>query len=225
MKTQAENDSIVSSFLDCLNAKAFPCISAKTAVAKSHVGCLVADHMACPKDDMAVLHFLYDFIDTYRCTDGIFYSAAIIFKEPIALTEIEFDTLMWKRLQALSDLDAKNYSYDKRVDPDPHSSNFSFSIKEEAFFIIGMHAASIRAARQFIYPTLVFNPHAQFEKLKQNDKYESLKNVTRKRDIAYSGSVNPMLDDFGKSSEARQYSGRMYNDQWKCPFIVKPIQK
>lgn len=225
MQNQTENDIITSSFFDCLNAKAFPCISAKAALAKNHIVCLVADNMACPKDDMAILHFLYNFIDTYRRADEIYYSAAIIFKGPLVLTEIEFDALLWKRLQALADQDAKKYSYDKRVDPDPASENFSFSIKEEAFFVIGMHAASTRFARQFTYPTLVFNPHAQFEKLKQNNKYDGLRDVTRKRDITYSGSVNPMLDDFGKSSEARQYSGRMYDDRWKCPFSVKPIQK
>ncbi len=225
MQNQTENDIIISSFFDCLNAKSFPCVSAKAALAKGHIACLVVDHMACPKDDTAILHFLHNFIDGYRCADAVFYSAAIIFKGPSALTETEFDTLLWKRLQALADHDAKNYSYDKRVDPDPVSANFSFSIKEEAFFIIGMHAASTRIARQFTYPTLVFNPHSQFEKLKQHNKYESLRDVTRKRDIVFSGSVNPMLDDFGRSSEARQYSGRMYDDQWKCPFTVKPKQK
>ncbi|MEO8174066.1 MAG: guanitoxin biosynthesis heme-dependent pre-guanitoxin N-hydroxylase GntA, partial [Sediminibacterium sp.] len=160
-----------------------------------------------------------------RQSKDIFSSAAIIFEGPLELTETLFDTVLWKRLQALSDLDSQNYSYDQRVDPDPASPDFSFSIKEEAFFIIGMHPASSRAARQFSYPVIVFNPHAQFEDLKQRNKYESVRSITRKRDTVYSGSVNPMLDDFGSSSEARQYSGRVYDAEWKCPFTHKSKQK
>jgi FPC/CPF motif-containing protein YcgG len=212
---------IIDSFLGFLKDKAFPCVSARAAVAREKVDCLVVGHIACPKDDLTILHFLYDFVDAYRKSKEVFSSAAIIFEGPLDLTEELFDELLWKRLQALSNIDAVNYSYDQRVDADPASPNFSFSLKEEAFFIIGMHPASSRTARQFMYPALVFNPHAQFEDLKQKNKYEGIKNITRKRDTAYSGSVNPMLDDFGRSSEAKQYSGKAYDTEWKCPFTFK----
>ncbi|MBA3674464.1 MAG: YqcI/YcgG family protein, partial [Chitinophagaceae bacterium] len=88
------------------------------------------------------------------------------------------------------------------------------------FYIIGLHTASSRQARQFKYPTLVFNPHAQFEQLKETAKYDMMKNAVRKRDIAFSGSVNPMLQDFGESSEAYQYSGRKYDESWQCPLKI-----
>jgi uncharacterized protein len=213
-------NDIIATYLGFLNNKAFPCVGAKAALAKQQVKCMVAGDMRCPIDDRSILQFLYDFVDEYRLSNGIFYSAAIIFEEPVTLTEDVFDELLWKRLQALANLDAEKHLYDKRVDADPSSANFSFSIKEEAFFIVGLHPASSRASRQFKYPTLVFNPHAQFEKLKQTNKYQLIRNVARKRDIAYSGSVNPMLDDFGNSSEAFQYSGRRYDDQWKCPLYI-----
>lgn len=212
--------NIEASYFDFLNTKAFPCIGAKTALARHQAICMVVGHMACPKDDPAILQFLYRFVDDYRQSDQLFHSAAIIFEEPVSLTENIFDELLWQRLQALSNMDAEKYSYDKRVDADPTSGNFSFSLKEEAFFIIGLHPGSSRASRQFNYPTLVFNPHQQFEKLKQTNKYESMKATVRKRDIAYSGSVNPMLNDFGESSEALQYSGRNYDKQWKCPLHI-----
>ena len=73
---------------------------------------------------------------------------------------------------------------------------------------------------QFKYPALVFNPHAQFEKLRSTAKYEVMKNTVRKRDIALSGSVNPMLQDFGESSEVYQYSGRKYDADWQCPLKI-----
>ena len=77
---------------------------------------------------------------------------------------------------------------------------------------------SSRLARRFRYPTLVFNPHQQFEELRATAKYDMMKNVVRKRDVAYSGSINPMLQDFGESSEVYQYSGRKYDDTWQCPL-------
>ena len=169
---------------------------------------------------LAILQFLYDFVDDYRNSKEFYHSAAIIFKGPEFINEEMFDELLWQRLQALADLDAENYSFDKRVNNAPSSPNFSFSIKEEAFYIIGLHANSSRQSRKFRYPTLVFNPHAQFEELRETSKYEIMKNVVRKRDIAYSGSVNPMLEDFGKSSEVYQYSGRKYDDTWQCPLKI-----
>ena len=156
----------------------------------------------------------------YRNSNEFYHSAAIIFTGPQIINEEMFDALLWQRLQALEILDAENYKYDNRVEADPASAKFSFSIKEEAFYIIGLHAASSRQARRFIHPTLVFNPHAQFEQLRASSKYDAMKNTVRKRDIAFSGSVNPMLQDFGEASEVFQYSGRKYDDSWKCPLKI-----
>ncbi len=47
-----------------------------------------------------------------------------------------------------------------------------------------------------------------------------MKNAIRKRDVAFSGSVNPMLEDFGKTSEVYQYSGRNYDSNWQCPLKI-----
>jgi FPC/CPF motif-containing protein YcgG len=83
-----------------------------------------------------------------------------------------------------------------------------------------LHPNSSRTGRQFKYPALVFNPHKQFEQLKETHKYASLKKVVRKRDLSISGTVNPMLEDFGEASEVYQYSGRQYNQQWQCPLKI-----
>ncbi len=213
-----ERDTIIEDFLSFLKHKAFPCIGAKASMATAQLKCTVAGHMACPNDDRGILQFLYDFIIAYRGSDGLFHSAAIIFRQPAVDSEEMFDALLWQRLQALSDLDAETYGYDERVNPVPTSSFFSFSLKEEAMFVIGLHPSSSRLARRFKHPALVFNPHAQFEKLKETNRYEKMKSTIRKRDILYSGSVNPMLEDFGKSSEVYQYSGRKYDSHWQCPL-------
>jgi len=216
-----ENEAIKQEYLSYINSKYFACVGAKAALAKSQIQCFVADSMACPKDDESILDFLYTFVDDYRTSNELYHSAAVIFKGPGFIDDEEFDKLMWQRLQALSDFDAAHYKYDSRVDNDPSSSVFSFSLKEEALFIIGMHPANSRPVRRFSYPALVFNPHFQFEQLRQSGKYEKMKHVVRKRDFAFSGSINPMLKDFGDASEVFQYSGRKYDDTWQCPLKIK----
>ena len=212
--------AIIEDYKTFIENKGFPCIAAKAALSMQHVNCFVSGNMACPKDDADILQFLYGFVDEYRNSKEIYHTATIIFSGPQINNEEMFDALLWQRLQALEILDAENYSYDNRVQSDPSSSKFSFSIKEEAFYIIGLHPASSRHARRFAYPALVFNPHAQFEELRQTTKYDVMKNVVRKRDIAFSGSVNPMLKDFGESSEVYQYSGRKYDKSWQCPIKI-----
>lgn len=215
-----ENNKIIEQYKAYLDKKEFACIAAKAALARQQIKCLVADHIACPKDDNAILQFLYAFIDDYRGSKEMYHSAAIIFKSTDIYNEQMFDEFMWQRLQSLSNLDAANYGYDSRVAANPDAANFSFSLKEEAFYIVGLHPASSRLTRQFQYATLVFNPHAQFEQLRETAKYDNIKGAVRKRDVAYSGSVNPMLEDFGTASEVYQYSGRKYDESWQCPLKI-----
>lgn len=220
MNYNRENE-ITAEYTSFINARDFPCVAARAAFARQNVKCLLVDHMACPKDDLVILNFLYGFIDDYRKSGELFHSASIIFEGPTDIDEQLFDTLLWQRLQALSNLDGQRYDYDKRVNPDPASPSFSFSLKQEAFFIIGLHPASSRPGRKFKYPALAFNPHAQFEELRETNRYEKMKNIVRKRDLEFAGSVNPMLVDYGHSSEAFQYSGQVYDSSWQCPFKLK----
>lgn len=222
---EMENDclsahSIIEEYKNFIGNKHFVCVAAKAALAREQIHGMVAGHMACPKDDLAILEFLYHFIDIYRNSGEMYHSAVIVFPQTQYLTEPLFDNLLWQRLQSLSILDAQKFNYDARVDADPVSPNFSFSLKEEAFFVIGLHPQSSRLVRQFKYPALVFNPHRQFQQLKETQKYQSLKRVVRKRDIEVSGSINPMLEDFGTASEVYQYSGIHYNNQWQCPLKI-----
>lgn len=217
--TEERANRIKQSYQSFINDKTFPCIAAKAALAYDQVHIMVCDHIACPKDDRAITQFLYEFVDSYRANNRMYNSAVVIFEGPSDCTEDFFDQMMWQRLQSISNLDSTKYKWDDRVAREPSDPDFSFSLKEEAFYIIGLHPGSRRMARKFQYPALVFNPHDQFERLRVSDKYSMMKETVRKRDIALSGSINPMLSDFGHSSEAFQYSGRVYDETWKCPFI------
>ena len=73
-------------------------------------------------------------------------------------------------------------------------------------------------ARRFRYPTLIFNLHGQFERLRETGRYEKLRGSILARDRALQGSENPMLSRHGETSEARQYSGRAVPAGWSAPY-------
>ena len=216
----SNEEEIIKDWHAHLEDKLFPCVAAKAALVKEHLNVFVADHMACPKDDKVILDFIYGFVDRYRQSDKMFHTAVIIFEQPDVYDEKMYSRFFWNRLQALSNLDAEKYEYDHRVDADPESEHFSFSLKEEAFFVIGLHPAASRPARRFKYPAMVFNPHAQFEQLREAGQYEKMKNIIRKKDIELAGAINPMLRDFGEASEVYQYTGQKLNNEWKCPLHI-----
>lgn len=210
--------TIIDQFKASLGRRDFPCIGARASLQKDQARFMVAGHMGCPKDDIEILRFLYQFIEEYKADAPGFYSATVIFGQPLQLSEEEFDRLLWQRLQALVMIDRKNYSHDPRVSDDPASPDFAFSLKEEGFFIIGMHPSSNRKSRQAEYPSLVFNPHAQFERMRRQHTFTKMQKIIRDRDEAFSGSVNPMLKNYSESPAVYQYSGRNYDNKWKCPL-------
>lgn len=213
------SENITKEYLSFLSNTEFPCVAARAAQAKQRAHCLDAGHMECPAHDETILKFLYEFIDLYRSSGEPFYSAAVIFSGPDTRTDQEFDNLVWRKLSSLAALDRKNgYHHDPRVNSDPASAQFAFSLKEEAFFIVGLHPGSDRRSRRFTYPALVFNPHAEFEKLRAQGRYEKMKAIVRARDMQFSGSVNPTLSDFGERSEVFQYTGMQHAPEWTCPL-------
>ncbi|MGC3943627.1 MAG: guanitoxin biosynthesis heme-dependent pre-guanitoxin N-hydroxylase GntA [Chryseolinea sp.] len=212
-------ESYTEELLRMIGQSTYPCIGAKAVTTKQKLSSFVASDLSRDADDEEIINFLYSFIDDYRKAGPVLCSAAVIFDTPAELSEREFDGLLWSRLQALADIDASNYVYDLRVSSDPSSRNFGFSIKSEALYVIGLHPNSSRPARRFEHPAIIFNPHSQFERLRARGKYDAMRRAVRQRDLAYAGSINPMLADFGESSEAIQYSGIQNGTNWKCPFV------
>jgi FPC/CPF motif-containing protein YcgG len=133
---------------------------------------------------------------------------------------MEFEGLLWKQLRLLHERDAARFDWDPEVASDPDDPRFSFSFGGQALYVIGMRANSSREARRFPWPVLVFNPHEQFERLRGDGKWKRMQGTIRQRDLQLQGSINPMLSDFGERSEARQYSGRAVEENWRAPFEV-----
>jgi hypothetical protein len=110
---------------------------------------------------------------------------------------------------------------DEHASADPTNARFSLRFGGEAFFALGLHPGASRDARRFTRPVIVFNAHSQFEELWRLGLYNKLRRRVVEREILLSGSINSMLKDFGDASEAPQYSGRLVEEGWTCPFHRK----
>ncbi len=197
----------------------FSCVGAKSALARDQLRIVVARDIASAWDDLRILPELIDFARAYRDDRRLYQSFVVLFEGPDTLTESAFETHLWSRLQSLSDKDQwLGQDVDSRVSQDPENPHFSLSFGGEAFFVVGLHPGASRLARRFERPALVFNLHAQFEQLRSEGIYTRLRDTILQRDLALNGSSNPMLARFGENSEARQYSGRAVNTDWRCPF-------
>lgn len=166
----------------------------------------------------AVCHDLYCFSHEFPALGDHFITFVAMFRGPAIESEQHFEDLLWNQLQSMHALDSNFFNWDQSVDSDPLSPRFSFSIGGRAMYIIGMHPKASRLARTRQYPTMVFNLHEQFDRLRARGKFDTMKQTIRAREMTLQGSINPMLSSFGDNPEARQYSGRAVPDNWVCPF-------
>jgi uncharacterized protein len=203
--------------VDFIGQLSFPCIMAKTV---AHKGLLqvetVSDFNA--SSAKSVLTEIYGFIDSYRQKQQRLSSFAVILHSELSSPFDSFEQNFWAFLSQLNHYDKEKYPHDDRVSSDYLDDAFSFSLKAEAFFILALHPQSPRWSRRFKYPAIIFNPHAQFERLRRVGIFTKVRNIIRKRDMLLQGSINPMLNDFGEKSEVYQYLGRTYTPQDIIPL-------
>lgn len=210
---------IHSQFKASVMSPQFPCSGAKTAFSQETYRYGIFKILGSQEAAISIIKAISCFIEERKTMGGEFNTFIASFTETSAADQSQFTDLLWKQLQLIHNHDTQDW--DLRVSSDPSSPEFSFSIAGTAFFVIGMHATSPRWARKFMWPTLVFNPHDQFEALREKGDFEKFKQIVRKRDFNLQGSINPVLEDFGKALEANQYSGELLGKEWKCPFRSK----
>lgn len=223
--THVPAPDLAERFLAFLEDKTYPCVGAKSALSRGSIETHEYDTLGCLGNDQSILDGLAQFvamIEAGDCDDDIVHSYVALFHGPLDLSERRFESSMWSQLWRIHQLDllAGNRPADD-VSSDTESPQFCLSFMGHPFFLIGLHPQASRLARRFSHPVLVFNSHRQFEKLRKDGRFAKMQAATRSRDIDLQGSVNPNLADFGEASEARQYSGRAVEDDWRCPFDFK----
>lgn len=196
----------------------FSCVGARSAVNRNAYRFGLYSEMGAATAASGLARDLKRFAQDDELTAEPFSAFVASFVEPVPTQETAFEALLWATLQQLHCLDRQPWCWSGR--PDPNSPEFCFSFAGVGYFVVGLHAGSSRLARRFAWPTLVFNPHDQFNRLRTHGSFRQFQRVIRRRDVALQGTVNPMLSDFGETSEARQYSGRAVGDGWQCPFAA-----
>ena len=196
----------------------YPCLGARSVFRRDAATLVVLDDLSDTSGGgsldllAAALARYVDEVDV----EGDLVSFVACFREPVPNHEREFEDLLWGALQHLHDQDDEPWADGVAADPD--SPHFAFSLSGTAFFVVGLHPNSSRVARRAPLPTLVFNLHEQFERLRADGRFDRMRDTIRRRDTDLQGSLNPMVRDHGEESEARQYAGRAVPDRWSAPF-------
>lgn len=215
----AAQDKFESEFRAFVQQPDFPCLGAKSVIRLNNYTLRAYSALGNESDSRALVADLAAF--SAELNDDSLSAFVAVFPHAPPEEEVVFERRLWRQLQLLHEADPESARWADGVSADPADPHFSFSVGGRAFFVVGLHPLSSRLARRFRWPTLVFNPHQQFSRLREEGRFEGLRSAIRARDIALQGTENPNLSDFGERSEARQYSGRPTEDDWKCPFHRK----
>ncbi|QLE02845.1 YqcI/YcgG family protein [Galbibacter sp. BG1] len=210
-KTKAAEEAIREFILD-----EHPCVMAQSVVADDNITIFDYGKMHHEYTYEKLFNDLEKYIENVDEKTMKFQTFIAAFTQEVFSNEITFENALWRLLFKLHQLDTK--AWDENTSSDPGSPKFSYSLHGVSFYVVGMHPESSRYARSAPFPMIVFNLHSQFELLRSANRYDRVRDLIRRRDKEYQGSINPMLDDFGNSSEARQYSGRKVEKDWKCPY-------
>jgi FPC/CPF motif-containing protein YcgG len=192
----------------------YPCLGARSVFNRDRATVVVLEQLATGRSTRALLDALTTF-DRETDREAGFASLVAVFRATDVEDETSFEDLLWRQLQLLHDADRQ--PWDPAVSDDPDNPHFAFSVGGTAFFVVGLHPKASRIARRTPLPTLVFNLHEQFEELRGSDRFDRMRDTIRRRDTELQGSLNPMVADHGRSSEARQYSGRSVPEDWAAP--------
>lgn len=197
----------------------FPCVGAKSALAQGGLAIETATSILTPRDDRRIHDRLVRWSHRHGADTEGFRSLAVVFAGPQGLDEEGFEAALWDRLGALLTLDrAGGHRHDPAFSADPRDPDFALSFGGRGYFAVGLHPNASRRARRAANPTIVFNLHHQFNRLRAEARYERMRAVILDRDEAFDGAPNPMIARHGETSEARQYSGRAVGEDWQCPF-------
>lgn len=210
----AAETELSAAFTAMVEHAEFPCLGARSAFRQDRATIHVYDELGTPEAAAELLSDLTAYAAAIDPAAG-FATFVAMFRGP-STNEKDFEDLLWAQLRLLHRADDAAWSPEVSADPDdPH---FAFSVAGTPFFIVGLHPGASRDARRAPVPTLVFNLHEQFQQLRESGLFTRMRDVIRERDIALQGDLNPMVDDYGGSTEARQYSGRRVGDDWSAPF-------
>ena len=143
------NVSLATRFEDYLRRDDFPCVGAKAALSQGAIEVIEAPDISSPVSDLDIYKALSEFGDHLDLTAPVVQSFAIVFSGPDSISEEQFETFMWNRLQSLHNIDAAaGETWRSDVDADPESAHFSLCLAGRPYFVVGLHPSASRPARR-----------------------------------------------------------------------------
>ncbi|MCP3799362.1 YqcI/YcgG family protein [Allokutzneria sp. A3M-2-11 16] len=201
-----------------LHSTEFSCLGARAAFKR---GSLTHHHYPVLGDpDSARLHhedlLEYALQLPGKLSGTSFLTFVATFDGPGPMDELAFERTVWRHLQLVHDIDSRTYGPQPGASSDPTQQNFGFHVGAHAFFVAALHPGSSRATRRFSRPALAITSNQQFMAL--GEKFVSLQERIRAREVANNGSVNPSFTHYEYAQPARHFSGRLTEPDWQCPY-------
>lgn len=214
-----------SEFTEFVLQEGYPCVGAQAAVNGNNFS--IGDFGTMDNADTPnnLAYGLSEYLRSMSDAPSNFLTYIAIFPESEFSNEATFESALWTLLGQLNMEDSKHFDWCDQYSSDPSNEDFSFCFSGEGFFIVGLFPGSSRKARRFKYPAIAFNLQTQFDNLREKGRFDVMRDSIRDREMAFQGSINPMLADIGKGLQAPQYSGRKVGPEWKCPFLSQNVKQ
>jgi FPC/CPF motif-containing protein YcgG len=217
LTTTPTSEDVGREIKEVISQKNYPCIAALRSYHTDEFKVGLYGQFGTGESWHALREDLLNFVEEQKKTTSIYLTFWAVF-EGDEFGEDDFEKAMWNELSHLTSAEERDQDWQNITHSNPDDKAFRFSLGGTEFFVVGLHAKSARLARQFSKPALVFNVFNQFEQLEQLGQYDAMVNTNRQRDRKFQGNVNPMVEQYGDSWEAIQFSGKASSSEWKCPF-------
>jgi FPC/CPF motif-containing protein YcgG len=217
--SEQRREQIFRDMENLISQKHYPCIAAVQSFQKKEFGFGVYPNFGSGVASLQLGRDLLAFKAEQQKSHSPLLSFWALFPdETRSFNDTDFENSLWNELSALHSHPEFEAPWDSNFSSNPDDPNFCFSFAGHAFFVVGLHRNSPRQSRQFPYPALIFNLYEQFVDLMKTGRYQPMVDINRKRELKFQGSINPMVENYGDSWEAIQFSGKENSSQWKCPF-------
>jgi hypothetical protein len=196
----------------------YPCLGAASATRRGNYRHACYPPLASRAAIAACSNDLTSFIGDFPVAEHAVAILVAVFDGPFGIGEPVFEELLWAQLAGMRAVapradNGAGGTLAGRDDGDP-----GFGYGDRDFFVVGLHPSASRTARQFAWPTLVFNSLTHSEALQSAGRFELMQQRIRERDRRLHGTLNPNL----KRPQLAQFSGREVEDEWACPIAIDP---
>lgn len=198
--------------------ESYPCVAAVQALSRNDYAIGIYGTLGTARHWQGLRADLLAYLAEQQRTGSLYRTMFAVFPEASEYSEEAFERAMWHELSSLTSSEERSTDWSPGAISDPEQPGFVFSLGGQPLFVVGVHPHSSRRGRRFPFAGMVFNAFAQFEQLERKGSYERMVKVNRERDLAFDGSVNPMVEQYGDKWEAIQFSGKSNSSAWKCPF-------